>query len=90
MSNQGETQEVTQSPNAGCGAILRGLRVAARDELIENLNSLIWHLDRQKQTIFLNHNGERKKGAAGSFTLSEAYERPDVGIRDEAEFKSIR
>ena len=62
----------------------------ARDELIENLSSIIWDLDCQNQTIRLNHNGDREEGAAGSLTLSEADERPDVGIRNEAEFKPIR
>ena len=66
------------------------LRGGIRPELIENLSSIIRDLDCQNETIGLNHNGEREEGAAGSFTLSEADKRPDVGIRDEAYFKPIR
>jgi hypothetical protein len=60
------------------------LRSGARGELIENLSSAIWDLDCQDETIHLNYDGKREEGAAGSFTLSEADERPEVGIRHEA------
>jgi hypothetical protein len=63
------------------------LRGDAGAELIENLSGTIWD---QNETIRLNRNGKREEGAAGSFTLSEADERPDVVIRNEAYFKPIR
>lgn len=58
--------------------------------MIENLGSIIWDVDRQNKTICLNLDGERQEGAASSLTLSEADERPDVGIGNEAEFEPIR